>query len=83
MRNAECGMRGVLVSLATCALAGCAPITRIPHSAVRTPRQWADSVLATMSPRDKAAQLVWPQLFGDYTPTTSPGWIRVSDLITQ
>jgi beta-N-acetylhexosaminidase len=36
-----------------------------------------------MSPRDKAAQLVWPQLFGDYTPTSSAAWIRVSDLITH
>jgi len=44
---------------------------------------WADSVIATMSPRDKAAQLVWPQLFGDYTPTTSVGWTRVEQLITR
>jgi beta-N-acetylhexosaminidase len=44
---------------------------------------WADSVLATMSPRDRAAQLVWPQLFGDYTPTSSAGWIRVEQLITH
>jgi beta-N-acetylhexosaminidase len=44
---------------------------------------WADSVLATMSPRDKAAQLVWPQLFGDYTPTSSAAWTRVEQLITH
>src|SRR4029079_12056846 len=43
--------------------------------------RWADSVLATLSPRDRAAQLVWPQLFGDYTPTSSAGWIRVQQLI--
>ncbi|HEY4129147.1 MAG TPA: glycoside hydrolase family 3 protein, partial [Gemmatimonadaceae bacterium] len=36
-----------------------------------------------MSPRDKAAQLVWPQLFGDYTPTSSAGWIRVQQQITD
>lgn len=64
-------------------LAGCAPFTRTSQPSTRTPQQWADSVLATMSPRDKAAQLVWPQLFGDYTPTTSAGWIRVRDLIAQ
>jgi beta-N-acetylhexosaminidase len=34
-----------------------------------------------MSPRDKAAQLVWPQLFGDYAPTSTPGWTRIQDLI--
>jgi beta-N-acetylhexosaminidase len=45
--------------------------------------EWADSVLATMTARDKAAQLVWPQLFGDYTPTSSSGWIRVEQLITR
>lgn len=47
-----------------------------------TAGDWADSVLATLSPRDKAAQLVWPQLFGDFTPTSSAAWTRVSDLIT-
>jgi beta-N-acetylhexosaminidase len=36
-----------------------------------------------MSPRDRAAQLVWPQLFGDFTPTSSAGWIRVEQLITR
>lgn len=36
-----------------------------------------------MSPRDKAAQLVWPQLFGDYAPSSSAGWIRLQKLITE
>jgi beta-N-acetylhexosaminidase len=44
---------------------------------------WVDSVMSTLSPRDKAAQLVWPQLFGDYTPMSSPGWQRVAGLIQQ
>lgn len=44
---------------------------------------WADSVLATMTPRDRAAQLVWPQLFGDYAPTSSAGWARVEELIAH
>ena len=46
-------------------------------------RAWVDSVLATMSPRDKAAQLVWPQLFGDYAPASSAGWERVHQLISR
>ena len=33
--------------------------------------------------RDKAAQLVWPQLFADFTPATSTGWRRVERLITD
>jgi beta-N-acetylhexosaminidase len=36
-----------------------------------------------MSPRDKAAQLVWPQVFGDYTPTSSSSWARVEQLIGE
>lgn len=37
--------------------------------------------MATLSARDKAAQLVWPQLFGDYAPTSTPGWTRIQGLI--
>ncbi len=44
---------------------------------------WVDSLMATMSARDKAAQLVWPQLFGDYTPTSSASWARIEQLITK
>ena len=47
------------------------------------PVQWVDSVMASLSPRDKAAQLVWPQLFGDYVATSSPGWMRLNQLITR
>ena len=55
-----------------------------PHPPPRQrPTRWVDSVLATLSPRDKAAQLVWPQLFGDYTPTSSAGWTRIESLITR
>jgi beta-N-acetylhexosaminidase len=77
--------RSTAVVLAVFAL-GCAGATStstIPRGGT-TPDagHWADSVLATLSPRDRAAQLVWPQLFGDYTPTSSPGWIRVRQLIT-
>jgi len=65
---------------------GCAGATstvvRSPGAAPDAGR-WADSVLATLSPRDRAAQLVWPQLFGDYTPTSSAGWIRVQQLIAR
>jgi beta-N-acetylhexosaminidase len=68
--------------LAACARAPSAnpnPAVTSAHSSMAAP--WVDSVLATMSPRDKAAQLVWPQLFGDYTPLSSAGWKRVQGLI--
>ena len=42
---------------------------------------WADSVLATMSLRDKAAQMVWPWVLGDYTATDDPTYERVLGLV--
>lgn len=39
-------------------------------------------MLATLSPRERAGQLVWPQLFGDYTPAGSASWDRVVRLVT-
>lgn len=68
------------------ALVACTPSPSSAPSPTVSPesgRGWADSVLATMTPRDKAAQLVWPQLFGDYTPTTSTGWTRIEQLIDR
>ena len=38
-------------------------------------------MLATLSPRERAAQLVWPQLFGDYTPEGTGNWERVVRLV--
>jgi beta-N-acetylhexosaminidase len=62
-----------------CASASSSPATVRPPGASPTP--WVDSVLSTLSLRDRAAQLVWPQLFGDFTPETSAGWLRVQGLI--
>ncbi len=42
-----------------------------------------DSVLGSLSPRERAAQLVWPQVFGDFTPNQSAGWNRLSTLIAD
>jgi beta-N-acetylhexosaminidase len=60
-----------------------ATLNPAPSPLSSLPSHWTDSVLATLSPRDKAAQLVWPQLFGDFTPTTSASWMRVQEQITQ
>lgn len=38
---------------------------------------WADSVLKTLSLRDKVAQLVWPWLLGDYLAESSAEWQRL------
>jgi beta-N-acetylhexosaminidase len=42
---------------------------------------WADSVVSTLSLRDKAAQMVWPWLLGDYTATDDPAFRRIERLI--
>jgi beta-N-acetylhexosaminidase len=42
---------------------------------------WADSVLATLSLRDKAAQMVWPWVLGDYTATDDPAFERIAGLV--
>lgn len=44
---------------------------------------WADSVLATLNLRQKAAQLVWPFSLGDYVPEDSPVWRQVASWITD
>ncbi len=67
--------------VAGCTIAG----TQIPAGspAPAAADKWADSVLATMTLREKAAQIVWPNLFGDYTPHDSPQWRRLTDYITN
>ena len=43
--------------------------------------RWADSVLASLSLRDKVAQMVWPWVLGDYTAVDNPAWLRIERLI--
>ena len=43
--------------------------------------RWADSVLATLSLRDKAAQMVWPWVLGDYTSDDDAAFRRIQGLI--
>ena len=44
-------------------------------------RSWADSVLSTLTLREKAAQLVWAFSLGDYVPEDSPAWRQVASWI--
>ena len=79
----EHARRRGLAALVAVGVAGCGVTpSSAPKPSARA-QSWVDSVLATMSVRDKAAQLVWPQLFGDYTPTSSAGWSRVQQSITR
>ena len=42
-----------------------------------TDEAWADSVMATLSVRQKAAQLVWVWTLGDFTAFDAPGYLAV------
>ena len=50
---------------------------------VRRGETWADSVLATLTLRDKAAQMVWPWVLGDYTAADDPAYQRVERLVRE
>lgn len=50
-------------------------------SATGTP--WVDSLMQTMSLRDRVAQLVWPWVLGDYVPEGSAEWARIRRLVTE
>jgi beta-N-acetylhexosaminidase len=45
--------------------------------------RWTDSVLASLSLREKAAQIVWPSVYGDFVSGDSPQWRRLSDYIQK
>jgi len=64
-------------ALIACASSAVPPVTARPQRA----SGWADSVLATLSLRQKAAQLVWPFTLGDFAPEDSPAWRQISSWI--
>jgi beta-N-acetylhexosaminidase len=57
--------------------------TTASTQASATPVSWTDSVMASMTPRERAAQIVWPSVFGDYVSGDSPQWRRLSEYIQQ
>ena len=71
--------RVTLAVAAAVALSSCATGIRLHHAgrAHGSDAAWADSVLATMPLRDKAAQMVWPWILGDYTAVDNAAWTRV------
>jgi beta-N-acetylhexosaminidase len=71
-------------TLSACATAShTAPATRVATTTARGGKTWADSVLATLSLRDKAAQMVWPWVLGDYTAADDPTYRRVERLVRE
>ncbi|HWL39349.1 MAG TPA: hypothetical protein VNO75_03850, partial [Gemmatimonadaceae bacterium] len=45
--------------------------------------RWTDSVLGSLSPRERAAQLVWPSVYGDYVSADSRQWRLLTQYISQ
>ena len=70
--------------LSACATAShTPPATTNAATTGRDGKGWADSVLATLSLRDKAAQMVWPWVLGDYTAADDPTYQRVERLVRE
>ncbi|HEX2693958.1 MAG TPA: glycoside hydrolase family 3 N-terminal domain-containing protein [Gemmatimonadaceae bacterium] len=77
---------GIVVVAACIAVSGCQTVgTKRPDAATdpRTDSRWTDSVLASLTLREKAAQIVWPSLYGDYVSGDSPQWRRLTDYIEK
>ena len=56
------------------------PVSVVPETivpAVAAARSWEDSVLLSLSLREKAAQMVWQTTFGDYVSEDAPQWRRL------
>ncbi len=44
---------------------------------------WVECALTHMTLRDKVAQMVWPQLYGDYVSADAPEWRRLTGLVRE
>lgn len=77
------GAPALIVAIACNPATSNAPPTPASSPTPRTARATALPDVSQLSLRDKAAQLVWPQVFGDFTPTSSASWRRVENLITE
>ena len=83
-RVARSALAAAAAFLSACATASHTP-PATPNTATtgRDGKGWADSVLATLSLRDKAAQMVWPWVLGDYTAADDPTYQRVERLVRE
>ncbi|MDB4906972.1 MAG: beta-N-acetylhexosaminidase [Gemmatimonadetes bacterium] len=90
----RCAAARVAMLCAAVALSACthtaviaaspAPVTSVAASTqLLTDAQWVDSALASLSPRDRAAQLVMPWMLADYVPTGTAEWGKLSRLVTE
>ena len=64
--------------------AGCATVSSSARSTTgATSPAWTDSVMRSMTLREKVAQLIWPSVFGDYVSGDSPQWRRLTQYVQQ
>ena len=83
MRNPKAFLAlALLLVAASCKTAG-SNSPEIGQLGTATSSRWTDSVLASMTLREKAAQIVWPWVLGDYVSGDSPQWRRLSQYIEQ
>jgi len=48
-----------------------------------TSSNWTDSVMRSLTMREKAAQIVWPSVYGDYVSGDSPQWRRLTEYVER
>jgi beta-N-acetylhexosaminidase len=67
------------------AVFGCKTATTNPAdvTGATASSHWTDSVLASLSLREKVAQIVWPSVYGDFVSGDSPQWRRLTDYIQK
>lgn len=69
--------------VAGCATGAASGTTASPRPAERSGPAWADSLIGSLSVRDRVAQLVWPWVLGDYVPEGSAEWARIKRLVAE
>lgn len=77
-------MHNVRLAILVAASIACSACASTPvMERTGSPASWADSALATMSLRDKAAQMVWPTVWGDYAPADGAQWQQLERWIKE
>ena len=77
----------ILALVSVLAATGCKTATTNPAGSgqlgTATSPRWTESVLASLTLREKAAQIVWPSVYGDYVSGDSPQWRKLTDYVRQ
>ncbi|HEX5830881.1 MAG TPA: glycoside hydrolase family 3 N-terminal domain-containing protein [Gemmatimonadaceae bacterium] len=81
-------MRRAIRWLSVAALGVCAsaPVAARAQTAADAPREgasWVDSTLASLTLREKAAQMVWPTILGDFAPEDGGQWRRIREQLER